>query len=196
MIFRSFLTVVSLSITLFAFTQSGSPITNAQLPLPEQYELMVEESGRYQQYRVVERAWLDAFETHMTDSLSAMMAYQEELNSNISDQAKTIEERTEEISTLNGEIESLKGEKDSISLFGMSLSKAAYHTIVWGIIVGLGILAFVLIGRARLAVSTAKEARSKIEKLSSELDESRKQRLAIEQDLRRKLLDERNKREG
>lgn len=196
MLFRSMLAVASLFFASFAFAQTGNPVTNAQLPLPQQYELMVEKSGRYQQYRVVERAWLDAFEAHMTDSLTAMATHQEELNGNIADQAKTISERTEEISTLNGTIASLNQEKDSISLFGASLSKAAYHTIVWGIIAALGVLVFVLLGRSRLAVSTAKEARGKIEKLSSELDESRKQRLAIEQDLRRKLLDERNKREG
>ncbi|MEO0787011.1 MAG: hypothetical protein AAFY36_00020 [Bacteroidota bacterium] len=193
MSFRSLITLVLLSLFASSFAQSGNPTDNGNLPLTEQYQLLVDESGRYQQYRVIERVWLSAFQTHLTDSLAASTSKEADLAATIEDQAATIGERTEEITALNQEIESLNGEKDSISLFGLSLSKAAYHTIVWGLIAGLGILLFILLGRTRLAVSSAKEAREKIEKLTGELNDSRKQRLAIEQDLRRKLLDERNK---
>ncbi|MEM8583625.1 MAG: tRNA (guanine-N1)-methyltransferase [Bacteroidota bacterium] len=190
---RYLLTLSCFFTSVFIFAQSGNPTTNANLPLGEQYQLMVEKSGRYQQYRVVERAWLDAFQTHLGDSLIAAADKQTELEGTIADQAETINERTTEISSLNGQIDALNEEKDSISLFGLSLSKAAYHTIVWGLIAALGVLLFVILGRSRLAVSSAREAKDKIDKLSSELKESRKQRLAIEQDLRRKLQDERNK---
>lgn len=51
---RYLLTLSCFFTSIFIFAQSGNPTTNADLPLGEQYQLMVEESGRYQQYRVVE----------------------------------------------------------------------------------------------------------------------------------------------
>ncbi|MEM7575270.1 MAG: hypothetical protein AAF433_20350 [Bacteroidota bacterium] len=182
-----------LSITIPAFAQSGNPANNGAEPLNTQFQLMVDESNRYQQFKVIRSVWLAAFAENLSDSLAAETEVINGLQATIDDQSNTLAQREEEITQLNAQIEQLNQEKDGISFLGANLSKTAYNSIVWTLIAALlaGLLFF--LGRGRYAQALAKDARTKNEQLTTDLEQARKRRLEVEQDLRRKLQDERNK---
>ena len=173
--------------------QSGNPANNGEEPLNTQYQLMVDESNRYEQYKVIRSVWLAAFATNLSDSLVAAAEEVVELQSTIDDQSNTLAQREEEIAQLNAQIDQLNVEKDGISFLGVRLSKGAYNTIVWTLIAALLAGMIFFLGRGRYALSVAKDARTKNEQLTTDLEQARKRRLEVEQDLRRKLQDERNK---
>lgn len=176
-----------------AFSQSGNPANNGAEPLNAQFQLMVDESNRYQQFKVIRSVWLAAFAENLSDSLAAETEVINGLQATIDDQSNTLAQREEEITQLNAQIEQLNEEKDGISFLGANLSKTAYNSIVWTLIAALlaGLLFF--LGRGRYAQALAKDARTKNEQLTTDLEQARKRRLEVEQDLRRKLQDERNK---
>jgi len=104
-----------------------------------------------------------------------------------------IEAQTATIGERDTKIKELTEEKDGISLLGLPLSKITYNIIMWSAIILLLAALLFAIARMRFAISSSREARSMNEKTAEELEKSRKNRLEVEQKLRRQLQDERNK---
>ena len=91
------------------------------------------------------------------------------------------------------ELESALIEENSISFFGMKLSKMTYNLLLWTIIVTLLFgFSFFIIKFLRSNVLTNK-AKSTSEEVEQEFELYRKKTLVREQKLRRQLQDEINK---
>lgn len=192
-IFR-FLTLAFLLFTAHdAVAQRGNPATADTLSLQEQFDEMLLVSSRYQIYKTVRRSFLDAFMANVRDSIRLYTNEINQLKDQISDQEKRIDEQAQAINDLQGQIAELTDEKDSISLLGVSLSKTTYGLILWSVIIGLFAMLLFALARMRLAVGSAREARKDFEAVNEDLNKSRKNRLEVEQKLRRQLQDEINK---
>lgn len=189
-----FLVCVFFSLSLPA--QSGNPATADGKSLVEQLDEMVSESNRYQRFRVVPIEWLNAYKANIADSLTAQMAKQAGLEGTIADQTKTIEEQATQIGMLGADIDKLNQEKDGIMLFGNLISKTVYNTILWSVIGVLLVGMLFFMARGRYAVAVTRDLQEKNTELTADLEQTRKRRLEVEQDLRRKLQDEMNKRAG
>lgn len=191
---RLFPIVLLLFLTQLLSAQPGNPAQADTASLRVQYDQMLDASNRFQRFKVVRQDFLGAFIANVSDSL---LGYTEEIGSlkaTISDQKAKIDEQVTTIGERDANITELSEEKDSISLLGLSLSKAMYNIIMWSAIIGLLAALLFTIARMRFAVSTSREARLANEKTTAELEKSRKNRLEVEQKLRRQLQDERNKR--
>lgn len=197
MIFHRILPAILLTIFLQSLhAQSGNPAQADTASLRVQFDQMLNASNRFQDFKVVRQSFLDAFMANVGDSVQVYTAEIAGLKTTISDQRTKIDEQATLIGERETEIAALKGEKDSMDLLGLDLPKATYNIVMWSVIgILLAALLFV-IARARLAVSTGREARQLQEKTAEELERSRKSRLEVEQKLRRQLQDERNKRNG
>ncbi|MEM1357142.1 MAG: hypothetical protein AAGF89_03040 [Bacteroidota bacterium] len=189
-----FVTLCFLTISLSAYAQTGNPSQADSASLQQQFDEMLRVSNRYQQFKVVRQEFLNNFIANVNDSIQGYTSEIANLEGTISAQGKKIEEQTTAITEKEGTISSLNDEKDSISLLGMSITKGAYNTILWSVIIGLLALLFFALARMRLAVGAHREVNAHKEKLATELEKSKKERLKIEQELRRKLQDEINKR--
>lgn len=178
----------------FPLAAQSSNADTASPSLQEQFDEMVQGSNRYQQFRVVPQTELNAYIAAVTDTLSARAQEIQQLDAKISTQTRTITEQDAQIESLKGQIEQLEQEKDGIYLLGVLVSKTTYNIILWAIILAAfgGLVFFFL--RAQMAVSTSRGLRQDKEELTAELDAAKKRRLEVEQDLRRKLQDEINKR--
>ncbi|MFT5998973.1 MAG: hypothetical protein ACI81P_001429 [Neolewinella sp.] len=188
------LTLLFLSVQLLK-AQPGNP-AQADTTLQAQYDGMIDASNRFQRFRVVRQDFLDAFMTNVSDSIGVYTSEIGALKTTISEQKTKITGQDTEISSRDTEISSLNREKDSISLLGMQLAKSVYNIILWS---AIGILLAALlftIARMQVAVTSGRDARVAREKTAEELEKSRKNRLEVEQILRRQLQDERNKRGG
>ncbi|MEM9835752.1 MAG: hypothetical protein AAF828_04590 [Bacteroidota bacterium] len=174
--------------------QAGNPAQAGEATLDVQFDEMVAKSNRYQKFRVVPYAWLQAFQSNLQDSLAVEAEKVIALRNEIEEQSATIATQLSTIEEREATIAQLEAEKDGISLFGNLMSKTLYSTILWGTIAALlaGLVFF--LARGRLALASSRQLQADKTELTAELEKSRKQRLKIEQDLRRKLQDEINKR--
>lgn len=176
--------------------QPGNPAQADTTSLQVQYDAMIKASNRFQRFRVVRQDFLNAFMTNVSDSIGVYTSEIGTLKATIAEQKTRITGQETEISNRDTEIGSLKGEKDSINLLGMQLSKTTYNMVLWSVIGVLLAALLFAIARMQVAVSGSRDARIAREKTAEELEKSRKNRLEVEQKLRRQLQDERNKTGG
>jgi len=193
-IFRCLTLFLLLFISNFAVAQRGNPATADTVNLQGQFDEMLRVSSRYQIYKTVRRTFLDAFMANVQDSINGYTEEISRLEDRISDQEVKITEQATAIEDRQEQIGSLTDEKDSISLFGMPLSKATYSLILWSAIIALLAMLLLALARMRLAVGTARQAQQDFQQVNEDLEKSRKTRLEVEQKLRRQLQDEINKR--
>lgn len=176
--------------------QSGNPAQADTASLRVQFDQMLNASNRFQDFKVVRQSYLDAYIANVTDTVKVYTNEIAGLKTTIASQITKIDEQAALIGERETEIASLKDEKDSMNLLGLALPKATYSVVMWSIIGFLFAALLLVVARARVAVSSGREARQLQEKTAEELESSRKNRLEVEQKLRRQLQDERNKRTG
>ena len=174
--------------------QIGDPARADTATLRGQFDEMLRVSNRFQTYKVVREPFLQAFMTNVQDSISTYTSEISELNATISAQASKVQEQTSSIAERDAAITALEGDKESINLLGMPLPKDTYSKIMWTTILVLFAGLVLALFRMRYATGTANEANEKAAKLAEELETSKRRRLEVEQNLRRQLQDELNRR--
>lgn len=164
--------------------------------LEEQFNYMVNESSRYQNYKVVPQAWLSTFWNNLQDSLREERGELKEDKILIKAQKKNIENFKSTQDSLNNQIQLLRDERDSLSFLGIPMEKSVYHVLVWAIIAALGAGLILFLGRFRYANSVTRKMKKDNQELQEKVEQLRKRMLEKEQELRRQLQDEINKRLG
>lgn len=161
--------------------------------IDNQFEYLIQKSGKYQDYKVVKRTWLFTLKAHVTDTLKAV-------HKDLSDTQAVVKKQADEIASLKSNLENTKStlnatndEKDNISLFGVQTSKASYKVLMWSIIGGLFALLLLFIYKFKGSNSSTREAKHKLEEVETEFEEHRRTALEREQKVRRQLQDELNK---
>jgi hypothetical protein len=164
--------------------------------LAQQFEYVIEKSGRYQEYKVIKRVWIDALEDNVADSVQAYRGA-------IKADAGRIAERDTRITTLEKQLadtqatlDKTESEKNSMSFLGIAWSKGGYSTFVWSLVALFALLAGFLYTRSRaVSVESARTQKSHGD-LQAEYDAYKKRALEREQKLKRELQDELNRRSG
>ncbi len=161
--------------------------------LDNQFEFVIQRSNNYQEYKVVKKTWLYSLKAHTLDSLKA-------INKNLAETQTIVNNQNEEISKLKSSLsntqESLDEtnmEKDSMSFFGLQMSKTGYNTLLWSIIGALLALLLLFIYRFKNSNTVTKEARKALAETEEEFEDHRRVALEREQKVRRQLQDELNK---
>ncbi len=159
-----------------------------------QFEEIMEKSSNYKNYEVVRQDWL----LDLRDSTLQKIA---SLNAEIETNKETIDKLNEEVASLNAKISALEAEltasneeKTSISFFGTPIEKSTYKSIMWGIVLFLAVLMVFFAFRFRSSNVLTKEAQKNLAESEAEFEEFRQKSLEKQQELGRKLQDERNKR--
>lgn len=182
-----------LCVSLFA-QRRGNPALAGDTPLQLQFDTMLDVSNRYQEFKVVRRLYLDEFMSNVSDSIATYTERIGQLESEKNVLQRQIDDTASEVADRDATISSLKSERDSISLLGMQLGKGTYSLIMWALVIGLLIALLVALASTRIAAANNTELKRERDKLATELEQSRKSRLTVEQDLRRQLQDEINRR--
>ena len=162
-----------------------------------QFEELERKSGNYRangiQYEVVKITDLYKTKDNVFDSIDTA-------NKTIKDLSATITANDAEIESLNGKLQettnklnSVTEEKDSISFFGILISKGTYNFILWSIIFGLLLLLLFFIYRFRNSNFLTQQAKSALAELEDEYQNHRRRALEREQKISRQLQDELNK---
>lgn len=165
--------------------------------IESQFEYIYKSSGNYnaegRRYEVVRALELDKLRDNVLDTLKASRAEASGLNATITSQKATIDDLNKKLEETTRQLSEVTGEKDSMSLFGASVSKATYNVVLWTIIIGLMLLLLLFVFRFRRSNVLTQEAKAKLSDLEAEYEEHRRKALEREQRISRQLQDEINK---
>ena len=161
--------------------------------IDNQFEYVITKSNRYQEYKVIKTTWMYTLKSHTLDSLKAIKKQLADTKLLVYNQDKEIQVLKTNLSDTNSTLNQTNLEKNSMSLFGMLMSKTSYNLLLWSIIGGL--LAFLLFFMYKFNNSNAitKEAKFSLAETEEEFEEHRKRALEREQKVMRRLQDEINK---
>ncbi|HZW63025.1 MAG TPA: tRNA (guanine-N1)-methyltransferase [Flavobacteriaceae bacterium] len=161
--------------------------------LDNQFEYVIQKSNNYQEYKVIKKTWLYALKAHTMDSLKAIQETLKSTQATVNAQAEEITALKRNLVTTQTTLDNTNKEKDSMTLFGMQLTKTSYSMLLWTIIAGLLALLIFFIFKFKNSNAITKEAKRALAETEEEFEEHRKVALEREQKVRRQLQDEINK---
>lgn len=185
-----------------AFAQTNSENTETQLKrnegtISDQFQYVISKSYTYRGngkvYKNVQQHWLTELKASTLDSLQAIHTTLNNTEEVVSKQAAEIEMLKSNLNATKSTLDDTNKEKDSMSLFGIQMSKTVYNLLLWSIIGALFFLLLVFIFRFKTSNSATKEAKRKLEEVELEFEDHRRIALEREQKVRRQLQDEINK---
>ncbi|WP_298367284.1 hypothetical protein [uncultured Lutibacter sp.] len=180
-----FITKISYSQAKKQFIDSGS--------VNNQFENLINNSNKYQDYKVVKLNWLLKLKSNVQDSLNASKKEIISSSNVINKQLKTIDSLNIALKHSKTEITELNTKIESISLFGLQIEKELFKTIIFSIIGILILLLGLFISKFNKSNSVTKQTKRDLKELEEEYDDHRKKALEREQKVMRRLQDELNK---
>lgn len=188
------LLVFLLSVNLFfAQNQTKQKLSLNSGTIDNQFEYVITKSNRYQDYKVVKKTWLYALKAHTLDSLKAIHKQLDETKLIVDNQNEEIQELKINLDNTKSTLTQTNKEKDSMSLFGMLISKPGYNALMWSIIGGLFALLLFFIFKFKNSNAITRQAKLSLSETEEEFEEHRKRALEREQKVMRRLQDEINK---
>jgi len=158
-----------------------------------QFDVVIKKSGRYQEYKVVKRLWLDKLKGNTIDSLKTLEAKLNSSNQKIAEQQTSISNLETSLAKTNGDLSAVTEEKDSMTFLGISFTKGSYKTMMWTIVGGLLALLAFFVFKFKNSNSVTIQAKKALAETEAEFEDHRRRALEREQKVMRKLQDEINK---
>lgn len=191
--------LISFASTLQAQEQQTESINEGTID--QQFEFLLRKSGNFkgtngQSYEAVRRSMLLTLQAHTIDSLNTLEGKLNTTRSTVTAQQKEIDELKANLEKTQNDLNATNAEKDSMSLFGMQMSKTSYNILMWSIIAGLLVLFITFVFKFKNSNSVTKSAKSALAEVETEFEEHRRVALEREQKVRRQLQDEINKQKG
>lgn len=159
----------------------------------EQFENLIQNSNKYQDYKVVKLNWLLKLKSNINDSILASKEGILKATNTINKQKKIIDSINTSFSTTKNEIATLKNQITTISFFGIDFEKGLFKTIMLSIIGGLILFLLFFVSKFKQSISITKQTKSNLKEVEDEFEEHRKKALEREQKVMRRLQDELNK---
>lgn len=163
----------------------------------EQYQYLLKRGGNYSangiRYEVIRISDLNKFNKNIQDSISIANKALLGLRNTIAENTTEIDGLKSQLSETSESLKTLNEEKDSMSFFGVMVSKGAYRGIVWTIILVLLFLLLIFIYKFRNSNFLTVQAKSALANLEEEFEQHRRRALEREQKISRQLQDEINK---
>jgi len=194
-----FLTVFSLQ--LQAQTNATNPDDKLSLnsgTIDSQFQYLTKKSNgwtdeRGQRYEVVRVQWISKLKKNTLDSLKAVHKSLNDTKVIVGNQEQEISKLKTSLTATQSSLDKTNTEKDSMSLFGMQMSKTGYNGLMWAIIAGLLALALFFMYRFKNSNAITRNAKKALAETEEEFEDHRRIALEREQKVRRQLQDEINK---
>ena len=104
------------------------------------FQQLIDRSGAWQNFKMLDRGKLAAFQRSMTDSINGVRSQLVAEKQKVKENEATIKELNDKITEIQAALDQTKDQKDSVSFFGALVSKGLYNTIMWGIVLALASL--------------------------------------------------------
>ena len=163
-----------------------------------QFEYVIRKSGNFRgtdgnMYESVRIDMLPTLRSHTLDSLKAVHKDLFDTKKIVSAQAIEIDDLKTNLTNTQNDLTKTNNEKNSMSMFGLHMSKTGYNILMWTIIAALFALLLFFVYKFKNSNTITKDAKRALEEMEEEFEEHRKTALEREQKVRRQLQDELNK---
>lgn len=159
----------------------------------DEYNEIIDNSGSYQEYKVIKKTALADFRVQLSDRKEAFETEISALEKEITNQTKEIKDLKAQLSSTQNSLAEVEEEKDSMQFFGNNLNKALYQTIVFGIIGVLILILVVLLVKFKSNACATKDAKEILSRTEKDFEDYKHNALEKQQKLGRQLQDEKNK---
>ena len=157
------------------------------------FQQLIDRSGAWQNFKMLDRGKLAAFQRSMTDSINGVRSQLVAEKQKVKENEATIKELNDKITEIQAALDQTKDQKDSLNFFGLLISKGLYNTIMWGIVLALASLLVLYIYKFSNGNVVTKKSINDLNELQEEYENYRKAAIEREQKVRRQLQDEINK---
>lgn len=195
----SFLPILFISLLTYSQETDEEKASLDGGTVESQFEYLYQKSPKWtdprtgQQYRTIKVNDLFKFRNNVYDSLSLGRKIYNESQAVVNSQKNRIDSLNVQLASINNNLDAVTKEKDSISLFGIQMSKGGYNALLWSIIVGLTAALLFFIAKFKNSNAITVEAKKAKTEIEEEYENHRQRALEREQKLRRELQDELNK---
>ena len=187
-------TVQSVQTTQNNTVQTTAPVEEAKpTTLEGVFQQLIDRSGAWQNFKMLDRGKLAAFQRSMTDSINGVRSQLVAEKQKVKENEATIKELNDKITEIQAALDQTKDQKDSVNFFGLLISKGLYNTIMWGIVLALASLLVLYIYKFSNGNVVTKKSINDLNELQEEYENYRKAAIEREQKVRRQLQDEINK---
>ena len=157
------------------------------------FQQLIDRSGAWQNFKMLDRGKLAAFQRSMTDSINGVRSQLVAEKQKVKENQATIKELNDKITEIQAALDQTKDQKDSVNFFGLLISKSLYNTIMWSIVLALASLLVLYIYKFSNGNVVTKKSINDLNELQEEYENYRKAAIEREQKVRRQLQDEINK---
>jgi hypothetical protein len=161
--------------------------------IESQFEYINSTSNNFQEYKVVRRTHLDKIKANVLDSLKVFKDQVGIVNKQLTEQKASIDELNTQLTTSQAELQEALDMKESFTFLGMYIQKSTYNTMMWGIVILLGVSLLIFVYRFKRNYSVTAEVKQNLAEIREEFELHRRNTLERERKLNRKLVDEMNK---
>ena len=173
---------------------TAAPVEEAKpTTLEGVFQQLIDRSGAWQNFKMLDRGKLAAFQRSMTDSINGVRSQLVAEKQKVKENEATIKELNDKITEIQAALDQTKDQKDSVSFFGALVSKGLYNTIMWGVVLALASLLVLYIYKFSNGNVVTKKSINDLNELQEEYENYRKAAIEREQKVRRQLQDEINK---
>ncbi|MEE9407044.1 MAG: hypothetical protein V3V28_03100 [Polaribacter sp.] len=184
------LTFATILLASISFAQET---VTEDVSLNGQFDKIYRTSTSYQVYKVISKEGFQKLKSNVLDSINSSKKLVLEQKNLFKKEKINSAELENKLAKTKLELDVALKQENSISLFGLQLSKITYNLILWAIIALLlsGLMYFIFkFSRSHIIT---KKAENSLLDVEQEFDKHRKKSLEREQKLRRQLQDEINK---
>lgn len=194
--------ILFLSISILNFAQEVTVEEKEDTSVKGQFDKIFRTSTTYKpigtpkKYKVIDLLKYQQLESNVLDSIKKLETQIFEKENLLNSERENIKKTKDLLSKTQTELEVSNKKENSISLFGMQLSKLKYNLLLWSIIVISLMALFYFIFKFSRSNILTKETQNNLLDVEQEFELHRKKSLEREQKLRRQLQDEVNKHRG
>ena len=185
-----FLTLTAILTTFFFNAQEPKKLDTT---LSGQFDEIYRISTSYQTYKVISKDKFIKLKQNVLDTIQINKNIIAEKDNTLKAERKTIKVTKDTLTATRLKLDAALEKEDSISLFGLLVSKIIYSVILWSLIILLLLALLYFIFKFSRNNILTKKAESNLKNVEVDYEQYRKKALEREQKLRRELQDEINK---
>jgi len=142
--------------------------------LESQMEYIHTNTRVYQNFRAIREDIFLKMKGNVIDSLNEEKLQVAQLKSRLTERDFNIETLNTELARTKNERDEAIRDKNSLSIFGITMNKAVYNSVMWFIILGLAALAVIILVLFRRSYSVTSQTKDELNTSLEEFDQYRK----------------------
>jgi uncharacterized protein YdaL len=154
--------------------QAGASAVLDSASLGDQLNYIHEKTRVYNDFRAIREDIFLKMKGNVMDTIQATKLDIEQLNSRLTERDFQIETLNSDLSRIKNEKDEAIRSKDSLSFFGIQMTKGLYNSILWSIILGLAALSVISVVLFRRSHLITKQVKGELQSTQEEFDQYRK----------------------